>query len=182
MAFFGEGEGHSHAGGFISGLTHPILGFDHLLAMISVGMLSTQIGGKAIWTVPSTFVLVMLLGGILGINGVPIPFVETGIAFSVVALGLAMAAGSKIPVIYSMIFVSIFAIFHGHAHGVEMPHVANPYMYALGFATGTAGIHVAGVWVGMAADMIPKGDVVLKVGGVIIAIIGALMLAGVELL
>lgn len=98
-------------GGFMTGLGHPVLGFDHLLAMLSVGILSAQMGGRSIWAVPTTFVFVMLVGGILGIYNIPIFSVELGIAFSVLALGLALAAEKKFPSVVSMLFVAFFAIF-----------------------------------------------------------------------
>jgi urease accessory protein len=108
------------AGGFTVGLTHPVLGFDHLLAMVSVGILSAQMGGRAIWAVPATFVSVMVMGGTLGIAGIGILGVEFGIAVSVLALGIALAAEKKLPPIAAMLFVGFFAIFHGHAHGTEI--------------------------------------------------------------
>lgn len=162
----------SAGGGFFSGFLHPVLGLDHFLAMVSVGILSAQIGGKAIWTVPATFVSVMLVGGILGMIGIPLISVELGIAFSVFALGVALAADKNVPVVSSMIFVAIFALFHGHAHGSEMPVVAHPALYALGFVTGTAGIHVLGVLIGLAAEKLPKGPLLLRAVGAVIAAVG----------
>lgn len=159
-------------GGFIPGFSHPILGFDHLLAMISVGILSAQMGGRAIWTVPATFVGLMLVGGVLGIQGVPLFSVELGIAFSVFALGIALAADKKLPPILAMIFVGIFAIFHGHAHGTEMPHLVKSELYALGFVAGTALIHVAGVLIGMFSHKMRSGPQLLRYLGASIAGIG----------
>lgn len=159
-------------GSFISGLRHPVLGFDHLLAMLSVGILSAQMGGRAIWTVPSTFVGVMLIGGILGIQEIPLFSVELGIAFSVLALGIALVAEKKISPIFAIIFVGFFAIFHGHAHGTEMPYLTKPVLYALGFITGTAGIHIAGVLVGVFSNKIDKGAQLLRYIGAGIAGIG----------
>ena len=138
-------------GGFVSGMSHPVLGFDHLLAMVSVGILSTQIGGRAIWSVPLTFVLVMFAGGVVGIAGISLPFVEHGIAFSVIVLGGAITTGKKFPTLPAMYVVALFAVFHGHAHGTEMPSLARPVFYTLGFALGTAANHVAGVLIGIVA-------------------------------
>lgn len=160
------------AGGFISGLSHPILGFDHLLAMISVGIVSAQMGGRAIWTVPATFVVVMLIGGILGLQGFPMFSVELGISLSVFVLGIAIAANKKLPAIVVMVFVGFFAIFHGHAHGTEMPTLAQPVLYALGFVAGTIGIHLAGVFIGVFSKKIPDGQQLLRYLGAGIAGIG----------
>lgn len=136
---FAHDEGGS---GFISGLTHPVLGLDHLLAMISVGILSAQIGGRAILLVPSVFVVVMLIGGLIGIQGNVIPYVELAIALSVIVLGLAIMIEKKFPILITMIFVGVFAFFHGNAHGLEMPTLAHPIMYAGGFVLGTTLIHL----------------------------------------
>jgi len=162
--------------GFMSGLSHPVLGLDHLLAMLSVGILSAQMGGRAIWVVPSTFVGVMLIGGLLGIQGVPLFSVELGIALSVLALGIALAAEKKFPSLFAMVFVGFFAIFHGHAHGTEMPHLAEPMLYALGFVIGTAGIHIMGVLVGVFSKKIQYGAHLLRYVGAGIASMGAYLI------
>jgi len=158
--------------GFSSGFTHPVLGLDHLLAMLSVGMLSAQMGGRAIWTIPATFVGFMLVGGILGMVGVPFFSVEIGIAISVLVLGLAIAADKKIPVLLAMVGVGFFALFHGHAHGEEMPGSAQPFLYALGFILGTTLIHLAGVAIGWTATRIPRATTILRFGGGLIALLG----------
>ena len=169
-----EGAG----GGFTAGLMHPVLGFDHLLAMLSVGILSAQMGGQAIWRVPLTFVLVMLGGGVLGINGVPMISVELGIAFSVLALGVAIVLEKKLPSLLAMVFVGIFAIFHGHAHGTEMPSLSKPLFYACGFVLGTAGIHVAGVLIGIIAERLKDGGQLLRYAGAGIAGVGFHLIIG----
>ncbi len=156
-------------GGFWSGLNHPVLGLDHLLAMVSVGVLSAQMGGRAIWSVPTTFVLVMLLGGILGMQNIQLISVELGIAFSVFVLGIAIAADKKFSAIWTMFFVGIFALFHGHAHGVEMPSLASPVLYALGFVSGTAVIHIAGVVIGSYANSSAYGEKLMRYSGAGIA-------------
>lgn len=163
--------------GFISGLSHPVLGFDHLLAMISVGILSAQMGGRAIWTVPATFVAIMLAGGVLGMQGIPFFSVELGIACSVLALGVALAAEKKLPQVLAMLFVGFFAIFHGHAHGTEMPQLAQPALYALGFVIGTTVIHIAGVLVGSFSKFVPNGVQLLRYIGAGIAGIGFYLVA-----
>lgn len=165
-------------GGFMAGLTHPVLGFDHLLAMLGVGILSAQMGGQAIWRVPLTFVLVMLVGGILGINGIPLFSVEMGIALSVLALGVAIALEKKLLPLLAMVFVGFFAIFHGHAHGTEMPSLSKPLFYACGFVLGTAGIHVAGVLIGIITERLKDGAQLLRYAGAGIAGIGFHLIIG----
>lgn len=166
-------------GSFLSGLTHPVLGLDHLLAMVSVGILSAQIGGKAIWTVPGTFVVIMALGGFLGWVDIGLSAIEVGIAFSVLALGTAIAADRRVPLVAAMSAVGVFAVFHGYAHGAEMPTVAKPVTYALGFMTGTALLHLAGVVIGDISQHYAKGKIMLRAAGVAIAGTGAFFLLGV---
>ena len=134
--------------GFTTGLSHPVFGLDHLLAMLSVGILSAQIGGRAIWTVPLTFICFMLVGGILGMVAIPFFSVEIAIALSVLLLGILIASNKKFPLFITMAGVGFFALFHGHAHGEEMPASAQPALYALGFVLGTFLIHLAGVFLG----------------------------------
>ncbi len=171
---------HGNAGdsGFVSGLNHPVFGFDHLLAMVTVGFLSAQMGGRAIWTVPATFVTVMSVGGILGMKGIALPMVELWIAFSVLALGSALAAARKLPVSVAMGFVGFFALFHGHAHGTEMPRLAEPAMYALGFCAATAGLHILGAVTGYMAVHSRKGTRLLRLAGLAIAVSGTYFMLG----
>lgn len=161
-----------HGGGFVAGLSHPVLGLDHLLAMLAVGILSAQMGGRAIWAVPTAFVAVMLIGGLMGIYGVPFFSVELGIAVSVLALGVALAAEKKLPMFWTMFAVGFFALFHGHAHGVEMPEIAAPALYALGFLVGTAAIHITGVLVAVVSNLYKQGPQFLRYLGAGIAGIG----------
>ncbi|MFC1810396.1 HupE/UreJ family protein [Patescibacteria group bacterium] len=134
--------------GILSGITHPLLGLDHLLAMVAVGVISTQMGRKTIWKVPATFIVFMLIGGIIAILGLILPAVEIAIALSVLVLGVAIAFSKKIPGIWAMLFVALFAIFHGHAHGEEMPVIANAGLYAIGFISSTTLLHISGVLIG----------------------------------
>ena len=143
--------------GFYDGLSHPVLGIDHFLAMVSVGIISSQIGGRAIWTIPSTFVFMMIIGGTLGMVAelflfnlieIFIVLVEFGIIFSVILLGLAIAFGKKILKNLTIFFICIFGLCHGLAHGMEMPWAANPILFALGFTSGTAILHLFGVIIG----------------------------------
>ncbi len=141
--------------GLIAGLLHPVLGFDHLLAMVAVGLLSVQMGGRAVWYVPAAFVVVMAAGGLMGMQGVALPDVEGGIALSVFALGLVIAVGAAPPIWLAMLFVAFFAIFHGHAHGAEIPRLANPAAYVGGFMLATALLHLTGVGLGAVCALFP---------------------------
>ena len=142
------GQGHTHD--FFAGFAHPLGGLDHILAMVAVGVFAAQIGGRALWLTPLAFVSMMVVGGVLGANGVALPFVETGVAASVVALGLAVALRWSPPALLAAAFVGLFAIFHGHAHGAEMTADANGLAYGGGFVTATALLHAAGVGLGLA--------------------------------
>ena len=130
MFFFLPDIAFAHTGvgettGFMHGFSHPIGGVDHILAMVAVGLWATQIGGRALWVVPCTFVGVMVLGGVLGFTGIHMPFVEEGILVSILILGVLIAGAFKIPLMYSSLIVGLFAIFHGYAHGTEMPAQAH---------------------------------------------------------
>ena len=159
-------------GPFLSGITHPVLGFDHLLAMVSVGMISAQIGGRAIWTVPATFVIVMFFGGLLGLNYGGVTGYEIGIALSVLLLGSSLAADKQLDVNFAMLAVAIFAIFHGYAHGEEIPTIAEPPPYVAGFMTGTVILHVAGVVIADISTHYEKGKILLRILGGLIALSG----------
>jgi urease accessory protein len=165
-------------GSFLGGLTHPVLGPDHFLAMVSVGILSAQIGGRAIWTIPATFVVVMAFGGLLGFIDIGLTAVEAGIAISVLALGAAIASDRKLPASIAMTAVGFFAIFHGYAHGAEMPTVANSVTYAAGFLTGTAFLHLLGVLIGDIARRYSHGYTLLRITGGAIAALGVAFLIG----
>ena len=159
-------------GGFLAGLTHPVLGFDHFLAMLSVGILSSQMGGRAIWSVPTTFVSVMAIGAFIGLKAIGLPGVEYGIALSVLVLGFALAMEKKLPPVWAMVGVGFFAIFHGHAHGTEMPTIVKPIIYACGFLLGTAALHVTGVLIGVFANKTSKGAAILRYVGAGISGVG----------
>ena len=175
---------HSYGGGgILSGFLHPLLGLDHLLAMLAVGLLSAQIGGRAIWTVPTTFVGVMGLGALLGILGMPLPLVEYGITGSVLILGLAILFGKDIPEWAAMVTVAIFALFHGHAHGAELPAITNTIglilAYILGFLVATAGLHVVGALIGIQANRNARGPLLMRAGGLAIALAGVFLIVNV---
>lgn len=135
--------------GFLSGFLHPVFGLDHFLAMLSVGVVSAQLGGRRIFSVPATFVSAMIVGGIVGLKGTPWPLAEAGIALSVVVLGLAVVIareGTRAGLVMAMTFS--FGCLHGHAHGIEIPRAADPVFYAGGFVLSTSVIHLLGVLVG----------------------------------
>ncbi|TFZ01306.1 HupE/UreJ family protein [Ramlibacter rhizophilus] len=136
------------AGGFLAGLSHPVLGPDHLLAMVAVGLWGAVLGRPLVFALPVVFPGLMLLGAALGMAGVPLPQVERGIALSVLALGLAIAAAWRAPMAAALALVAIFGVFHGHAHGMELPGSADPVAYACGFLLATGGLHLAGILVG----------------------------------
>ncbi|HAV77993.1 MAG TPA: urease accessory protein UreJ [Anaerolineae bacterium] len=170
--------GNTPFGSFLTGLVHPVLGYDHFLAMLSVGILSAQIGGRAIWTVPATFVLVMAVGGGLGLINIGLTSTEVGIAASLFILGLIIALDRKLRTPLAMLGVGFFAIFHGYAHGSEMPLTAEPIKYAFGFLTGTALIHIAGVVIGDIAKHYNSGKIILRISGGLIALVGMLIIIG----
>lgn len=145
--------------GFSAGFGHPIGGADHILAMVAVGLWAAQMGGRAVWSVPLTFVTMMIIGAFLGLQGVHIPFVEEGILLSVVVLGAMIGAGVKMPIVFSALLVGIFAIFHGTAHGAEMPLNVSHLEYALGFVVSTALLHITGI----VAAMVIRKMTVLEV-------------------
>lgn len=158
------------AAGFASGLAHPLTGFDHLLAMVAVGLWAVQLGGRAVWTVPLTFVSVMTLGAVLGMSGIALPFVETGILASVLILGVLIAASVRMPLAASAVIVGVFALVHGNAHGAEMPVNASGLVYALGFVSVTALLHLTGIGWGLAMKHFATKTVVRYTGGSIAAL------------
>jgi urease accessory protein len=143
--------GTGPAGGWLSGLAHPLGGLDHLSAMIGVGLWAAQRGGRALWLMPLAFLGVMALGGFVGMAGYTIPMVETGIVASVLILGCLIAAAVRLPLLASTILVGLFALLHGHAHGLEAPDAAAGLLYGLGFLTSSALLVVMGVGLGWPA-------------------------------
>ncbi|MDF1635381.1 HupE/UreJ family protein [Mycoplana sp. MJR14] len=175
---------HAHtgvgdAGGLVHGFMHPIGGVDHVLAMVAVGLFASILGGRALWLVPASFVVMMAVGGLLGMQGVAVPFVEIGIAASVVVLGLAVALRWNPPTAAAMGVVSLFAIFHGHAHGAEMPLDASGLQYALGFMAATALLHIAGIGAGLAIGRVGANSATaMRFGGSAMALAGVGLLSG----
>ncbi|MBG1232262.1 HupE/UreJ family protein [Aestuariivirga litoralis] len=176
----GAAEAHVGVGstmGFTHGFMHPLSGLDHLLAMVAVGLFAARLGGKALYLVPAAFVAMMGVGGVLGINGVTVPFVEFGIAASVIVLGAAVALDFSLPTAAAMALVGFFAVFHGHAHGAEMPLAASGVTYGIGFIAATALLHVAGIALGL--GIAGQKPAVLKIAGGAMAAAGLGMMAGV---
>jgi urease accessory protein len=157
--------GHTH--GFSNGLLHPLTGLDHICAMVAVGLWAAQRGGRALWLVPLTFVSIMVVGGILGMGGVGIPYVEQGIAASVLVLGIFIAAAVRLPLAASMAIVGLFALFHGYAHGAEMPDTASGLAYGIGFVIATASLHFCGISLGLAAQKFASARLIRFAGGAI---------------
>jgi urease accessory protein len=151
------------------GLEHPLSGIDHICAMVAVGLWAAQRGGRAIWLVPLTFVLVMALGGILGMTGVSLPFVERGIVLSVIVLGVLVAAAIRLPLPVSIFIVGLFALVHGHAHGTEISSSATGFSYALGFVAATTFLHAIGVSFGLLMERAHSIQLVRIAGAAIAA-------------
>jgi urease accessory protein len=170
--------GHGETAGFMHGFVHPIGGLDHILAMVAVGILASQLGGRALWLLPSVFVGVMGLGWVAGAADLHLPFVETGIAASIVVLGAAIAFNVKAPVAIAAAIAGLFAVFHGFAHGAEMPLSGSPAQYAAGFLAATALLHLVGLGLGLALGRIGAGSgrTLYRVTGCAVAIAGAAIL------
>ncbi|UVK51771.1 HupE/UreJ family protein [Mesorhizobium sp. AR02] len=165
----------SGSAGFGSGFEHPLTGLDHFLAMFAVGLWGAQMGGRSIWTLPVAFPLIMVLGGVAGIAGIPLPGVEIGIALSMIALGLAVACAWHPAEWIALLLIAVFAICHGHAHGAELPNAADPADYAIGFVIATGLIHLFGIGVGLVLGK-PFGGRLSQVLGGLIAVGGVYFL------
>lgn len=176
QAHVGVGDTH----GFVHGFAHPIGGIDHILAMIAVGLFAAHLGGRALYLVPLSFVTMMGVGGVLGMIGVPLPFVETGIGLSVVVFGIAVACSLDLPAVAAMALVGFFAVFHGHAHGAEMPESVSGLAYGAGFVAATAALHALGIGIGLAigASGNRYGTRIMRTAGGAMALIGVAILAG----
>jgi len=155
--------GHTH--GFVNGLLHPLTGLDHICAMIAVGLWAVQCGGRALWAVPLTFVSVMAAGGMLGMAGGSLPLAETGIASSVLILGILIAVCARLPLRASILIVGVFALFHGYAHGAEMPATNSGLAYGLAAILATASLHLCGIGLGLVAARSNSMQLVRYFGG-----------------
>jgi urease accessory protein len=165
----------AEAGGLLTGLLHPLSGLDHVLAMVAVGLWGAQLGMPAIWVLPVAFPLVMALGGMLGFLGVPLPGVEIGIAASAIVLGAAVAFELRPPLVIAALLVGCFAIFHGHAHGTELPAGQSALLYSLGFVIATGGLHALGIGIGTVHSR-PWGRQLLRVAGAAVSAGGAVFM------
>ena len=144
-AHVGSGE----AGGFLTGVQHPVSGLDHVMAMIAVGLWGAQFGAPAVWLLPVAFPMMMACGGMLGLMGLPLPGVEVGIAVSAVVLGVMVLAEARPPILAALAIVAFFAVFHGHAHGTELPAGQSGLLYSMGFVAATGGLHAVGITIGL---------------------------------
>jgi len=167
--------GHEESG-LVAGLSHPLGGMDHLLAMIAVGLWAAQQKGAARWALPCTFVGTMLIGGLLGFEGLELPALESGIAASVFALGLAVALAVRPPLFMAMAATALFAMFHGVAHGLELPEMSSPWGYALGFVGATATLHAAGYAV--VRSLPAAAAPIVRIAGALSAATGVWLFAG----
>jgi urease accessory protein len=174
-AAFAHVGDHSHMS-LMQGLMHPLTGLDHILAMVAVGLWASQIGGRALWLLPLTFPAVMAAGAALGIGGVALPFVEAGIAVSVMVLGAAVALALRPSLALSVPLIGAFALLHGYSHGVELPASASALSYGAGFIAATLMLHMIGIGLGLAAARIPVRYVARTAGGAIAAL-GVVLLA-----
>ncbi len=176
LSLFGAALAHAHAqtgavSGMATGFMHPITGLDHVLAMVAVGLWGAQLGAPAMWLLPVTFPIVMAIGGLLGLLGVPLPGVEIGIAASAILLGLAVMTERRPPLIVAALLVGFFAIFHGHAHGTELPPGENGLLYSIGFVVATGCLHLVGVGIGTIHRW-RSGQMALRVAGAFVSIAG----------
>src|SRR5580700_7285824 len=146
--------------GFGSGFAHPLHGLDHIMVMVAVGLWAVQLGGRARWLVPASFVGVMALGGALAMAGLRVPFTEEGIVLSLLVFGILIAVAARFPLTASMAMVGLFAFFHGHSHGMEMPANAVGYAYGAGFVLATALLHATGITIGSSAQQFAKLPVI----------------------
>lgn len=164
-------------GGFSSGFMHPVSGLDHIVAMVAVGLWGAFLGGRAMWLLPVVFPVIMAFGGAMGVMGIPLPHVETGIAVSGIVLGLMVALAVKPPLWVCAVIVGVFAVFHGHAHGTELPGSANAMTFSIGFVISTGLIHLCGIALGALIHW-KAGQVFVRTCGAAISLIGCGFLFG----
>lgn len=167
--------GSGAAGGFFIGIAHPVSGLDHVLAMIAVGLWGAQLGNPALWMLPVVFPMMMAGGGMLGLMGIPLPGVEIGIAISAIVLGAMVSAEARLKIQLAMIIVAFFAIFHGHAHGTELPTGQSGLLYSIGFVAATGCLHGVGIAIGMIYRW-SKGRLALRAAGALVCVAGIFFL------
>jgi urease accessory protein len=165
----------AEAAGFMTGLQHPWSGFDHILAMIAVGLWGAQLGNPALWILPVTFPMVMAFGAMMGLMGIPLPGIEIGIAVSAMVLGTMVLGEVRPKLVVAAVLVGVFAIFHGHAHGTELPPGQSGLLYSMGFVIATGVLHGIGIAIGLIHRW-QVGRIVLRCAGGFIAIMGVYFL------
>ena len=172
---YAHSENGVSQGGFLAGFSHPISGLDHILAMMSVGLWGAFLGQPSIWMLPVVFPLIMSIGAVWGILGMPLPFVELGIVLSVIVFGLVIAIRLRPAVWVSTVMVGFFALFHGYAHGVELPANADALSFSMGFVLATGLLHLTGIFIGF-ITRVPHGEKFLQGGGLLISVTGFFLL------
>jgi urease accessory protein len=160
---------------FLTGLEHPWSGLDHVLAMIAVGLWGAQLGNPALWILPVTFPLVMSFGALLGLLGIPLPGIEIGIALSAIVLGVMVLGEIRLKLLLAGLLVGCFAVFHGHAHGTELPAGQSGMLYSMGFVIATGCLHGIGIGIGLIHRW-PAGKLALRGSGALIAVMGVFFL------
>ena len=165
------------AGGLLSGFLHPLTGLDHLVAMVAVALWAAQLGKPGIWVLPITFPVVMAVGGVLGVLGATLPYSELVIALSAVVLGFAVAMALRVPFAAAAVVVGVFAIFHGYAHGRELPGAANPLAYGVGFVVATGMLHATGILIGTLTNWRTGAQAVRALGAAIAGLGGLFLLS-----
>jgi urease accessory protein len=159
------------AGGFLTGIRHPVSGLDHVLAMLAVGLWGAQLGVPAVWLLPVAFPMMMAFGGMFGLMGLPLPGVEMGIAVSAVVLGIMVSAEARPPLWVALSIVTVFSVFHGHAHGTELPEGQSGLFYSMGFVIATGLLHGVGIGIG-SIHRWDAGRVALRVAGAVVLVAG----------
>ncbi len=164
----------------LHGFMHPIGGLDHVLAMVAVGVVAAQLGGRALWAVPLSFVATMAIAGFLGMAGLTLPGPEAGIALSVMVLGAVISLRVRLPVIAAAAMVAVFAMFHGYSHGLEMHETGSGVAFASGFVSATALLHLTGIGLGLALGRaeVSRGERIARAGGSALALAGVVLFAG----
>lgn len=177
VVFCGVANAHpGHGGGLMAGVAHPLFGLDHLLAMVAVGVWAYQLGGRATWLVPASFVGLMAVAGGAGMVNIGLPMVEIGIAMSVLVLGCLIAFSVRVTPAIGAAIVALFALFHGYAHGAEMPLLGSAWQYGIGFIVSTAALHGVGLVLGKGMD---KKGWLLRAAGAMVAASGAWMMTAI---
>ncbi len=161
-----------HGGDLVAGLSHPFSGLDHMLAMVAVGLWAAQLGRPAMWLLPAVFPAVMAVGAAMGVYGIALPWVEAGIVASVVVLGAVIAFRLRLSLVLSAMLVGVFALFHGHAHGAELPMSDSALLYGAGFVLATVALHATGIGIGV----LIRAPLALRAAGSAIAAAGLMLI------